>query len=340
MSFELFNRYYKLTISDDEGATIDYSELHCQFSVTSAIGAVPGICRLRLYNVNKERFDFFTMNGGFIELYAGYQGSHGIIFQGSITQVRDSRENGVDTYIDITAIDGDEIHNSAFVSTTYAPGSTASSRLFQLVKATNELNSCGYEILSPTKEQLDSFLPKNDPKSTVTFGASPLLRHKSVVGSFSKIVEKECKLSRIDTAITRRQGLQVLSAYTIVTDPDYIWVINYKTGQLDIPYRTSDGVVVKTLLNPNYVALAGSVHINNKSVREQEINVLAPNEINQQQAVLIKQNYALDGYYKIYQITNVGDTRGEDWYSELTCAVITNTDELAKLEAGKNIGNK
>nr|WP_315596087.1 hypothetical protein [uncultured Cupriavidus sp.] len=58
-------------------------------------------------------------------LQGGYQGNFGIIFDGTIKQVRRGRESQTDTYLDITAADGDSAYNFAVVNTTLAAGSTA-----------------------------------------------------------------------------------------------------------------------------------------------------------------------------------------------------------------------
>ncbi|MGC8165472.1 hypothetical protein ACP3WT_28400, partial [Salmonella enterica] len=57
-----------------------------------------------------------------IVLQAGYAGNYGIIFDGSVKQVRRGRENQTDTYLDITAADGDSAYNFAVVNTSLAAG--------------------------------------------------------------------------------------------------------------------------------------------------------------------------------------------------------------------------
>ncbi|MGQ3505100.1 hypothetical protein ACT9SR_13340, partial [Enterococcus faecalis] len=63
----------------------------------------PNSLRARVYNVSETTRQRIEQEFTRIVLQAGYAGNYGIIFDGSVKQVRRGRENQTDTYLDITA---------------------------------------------------------------------------------------------------------------------------------------------------------------------------------------------------------------------------------------------
>ncbi|MFC4421131.1 hypothetical protein [Cupriavidus pampae] len=78
-----------------------------------------------MFNVSDATRHRIEREFGRIVVQAGYEGNFGIIFDGTIKQVRRGRENQTDTYLDITAADGDSAYNFAVVNNTLSAGSTA-----------------------------------------------------------------------------------------------------------------------------------------------------------------------------------------------------------------------
>ena len=71
-----------------------------------------------------------------------------------------------------------------------------------------------------------------------------------------------------------------------------------------MPTQADYGVTIRCLLNPR-IKVNTLIHVDNSLVRAQQFE--------QGQQV-----YALDtdGIYKVIQVTTIGDTRGNDWYTE------------------------
>ncbi|CAN0620524.1 conserved protein of unknown function [Burkholderia multivorans] len=120
-----FGRKVSLIIGQDAGAALDLSGLRIVFRVQRGDTQTPNSLRARIYNVSdntaqRAESKEFTR----IVLQAGYEGNYGIIFDGSIVQPRRGRESPTDTFLDITAADGDMAYNFAVVNTTLAAGST------------------------------------------------------------------------------------------------------------------------------------------------------------------------------------------------------------------------
>jgi hypothetical protein len=85
---------------------------------------------VRIHNVSAETANqISTREFTQIAIQAGYPGNFGLIFRGVIKQVRKGRANATDTYVDITAADGDEVYNFSAMSLTLTKGSTAAQGL-------------------------------------------------------------------------------------------------------------------------------------------------------------------------------------------------------------------
>jgi len=78
-----------------------------------------------------------------------------------------------------------------------------------------------------------------------------------------------------------------------------------ESGLIGIPAQSDYGVTIRSLLNPR-LKTNTLVHVDNALVRAQQFE--------QGQQI-----YALDhdGIYRIIQVTTIGDTRGNDWYTEV-----------------------
>ena len=80
------------------------------------------------------------------------------------------------------------------------------------------------------------------------------------------------------------------------------------------PQHTNEGVNVKCLLNP-LLKINGRVHLNESDIQRLKIdlNISDPKQI----ANSIAPPLASDGVYYILVVEHIGDTRGNDWYSNL-----------------------
>ena len=121
---------------DNDNTLLDVSELHFQFQTQAVVLQTPGSVQLRVWNLSGETARSITGHGNMIYLSAGYEGNQDLIFQGNIVQARIGR-NGVDSYLDITAVDGDQIHNYSFISLSVKSGADIIGRIGSIAKAAN-----------------------------------------------------------------------------------------------------------------------------------------------------------------------------------------------------------
>ena len=78
-----------------------------------------------------------------------------------------------------------------------------------------------------------------------------------------------------------------------------------ESGLIGVPAQNDFGVTIRCLLNPK-IKINSMVHVDNSLIRNQQFE--------QGQVVYSLDN---DGIYRVVQVTHIGDTRGNDWYTEV-----------------------
>lgn len=84
-----------------------------------------------------------------------------------------------------------------------------------------------------------------------------------------------------------------------------------KTGLLGNPQQVNYGIDAKCLLNPKLMPY-GLVHIASENITEQMVQIGSFS-----QGISTPYELDSDGMYRICSVSFVGDTRGNDWYSEV-----------------------
>ncbi|WP_175920741.1 phage protein [Burkholderia pyrrocinia] len=290
-----YGRKVSLIIGSDSGDALDLSELRIVFRVKRGDLQTPNSASIRVYNVSattaqRAESREFTR----VVLQAGYEGNYGIIFVGQIKQVRRGRESQTDTFLDITAADGDSAYNFAVVNTTLAAGSTATDHVAAATAAMIPYGvTAGYQPALPTNPL---------PRGKVMFGmARDFLR----------------SVARTTQTVWSIQDSKVVLVPETAYMPGEIPVVTSETGMVGMPQQTSNGIEVKMLLNPS-VKIGRLIQIDNTSIQQYEysLNVgqQAENERIEMQAKLQD-----DGFYYVMLADVSGDTRGEEWYTSVTC---------------------
>lgn len=289
-------RACKLIVSTAGGSGLDLSGLHIKFTIKKADAQTPNTAEIRIYNVAETTVARIRGEFSRVVLQAGYDANLGVIFDGNIKQVRFGRENGTDSYIDIAAGDGDDAYNYAVVNTTLAAGA---SQRDQIVAAAGSMEDRGVK----TGHIGDT-------------GTAKLPRGKVMYGMARDYMRQSAEAS--DTSWSIQDGKLQLVPMTGVL-PNQAVVLNSKTGLVGQPEQTNDGIKVRCLLNP-MLRIGGRVRINEKDV------ALAKLENTSKDAPANKPaNISADGFYRLLVVEHTGDTRGNDWYSDLICLDIDAT---------------
>jgi hypothetical protein len=303
-------RKLTLIVADATGNGFDFGDFRVVFSVKRGDFQTPNSLDARVFNLSDKTAKLisgteFTQ----VMLSAGYQfpgetGNVGVLFRGTIKQFRQGRINQKDSYVDITAADGDEAYNFApiFVS---IPGGNNQGQIAQQIQSALAAQGINQKI---TMGYMPNLPPNNLVRGKVLYG---MARDEARDFAWAN----SCKWSIQDGAFT-------LIPYTSYIAGGAVPLISVATGLLGVPEQTQAGINIKTLLNPN-IKIGQLIQLDSQinqfrlglDLPSQATNpLLATSTVTNQQ-----------GLYYVMVANHVGDTRGQDWYSDLVCLAIDAT---------------
>ena len=292
-------RQVSLVIGTSAGAALELNQFRLVFQVRRGDYFNPNTVDVKVYNLSREYAQMLAQaEYTQLVLKAGYPGSYGQIFSGQISQRRIGRESQLDTYVAFTAADGDRAYNFATCVYTVPAGNAASNRALAGMLAAMQAAAGSQGI---TQGYAPSFQQDVFYRGRVYFGDA-----KDEIRDF-------CGSRNLLPSI--QDG-----ALTLIPDNNFIpgnpVVLSANTGMIGTPEQTINGIQVKCLLNPN-IKIGQLVRIDGTVTPYRyplDIGSLANNQF-------VAQTIKIDGAGMYYVMTanHEGDTRGQAWYSSLTC---------------------
>ena len=288
------------------GKILDLSNLHVKFTTSQADTESPNNCTVRLYNMKDDTLLKVSEYSTLI-LQAGYESQFGVIFQGTVIQYRVGRENAKDSYLDILAADGDLGYNSAIINTTLEKGA----------KPSDVINAA-----------IGSMASKGITSGYVAAGTGGILpRGKVMFGMSRDFIRQGTKTVGATWSIQNGKiNIIPLDSYM----PGEAIVLNAGNGLIGIPEQTQQGINAKCLLNPR-LNVGSAVQIDNKSINQ--LVQRDPDNVipyNQWAGIQLLAKVRSDGLYRMFVVEHEGDTRGQAWYSRLTCLAIDRSTGTVK----------
>lgn len=321
-------RFAQLVVSN--GTTgIDLSNLRFRFEVRADDCNVPNTLTVRVYNIAPNTLNTLLSKGtassstpalppgatlvqvantapqaapqeylfNVVNLTAGYQnGNQRTIFQGDVITYKFGRERNVDSFIELACADGDVAYNGSAIAQTFPAGATASQQLSAIASAAG----------TPLSQNADDVLLAGGtlPRGKTLFGMSKL-----ALDGIAR--NNNCRWSIQNGVVT----LIPVNGYA----PGDIIQINSATGMLGTPEATDNGIIVRCLLNP-LIQVGQRIQINNADITT---SIIAQQGIYPSYgAQYYPASVTNDGIYRVLVVEHVGDTRDNDWYSELTCLAV------------------
>jgi len=289
-------RNASLIVADAKGNGLDLASLRIVFKVKKSSAQTPNAAIIRVYNLSNNTAKQIREEFQSVTLQAGYQSNFGLIFKGNIKQVRFGRENSTDTYVDIAAGDGDQSYNFSTISTTLSAGSHQTD---QINAAINTMEPNG--VTTGFIDDIDSIIL---PRGKVMYG-------------MSRDYLRQSTESTDTTWSIQNEQIQIVKRTSVAPDP--VVVLTSKTGLVGVPELTNDGVSARCLLNP-LIRIGGIININQKDIADAKLS----NVSNNLQVNSAPQTTA-DGLYRVLVAEFVGDTFGNDWYTDITCISYDNS---------------
>jgi len=289
-------RKCSLIVSDGSDG-IELSEMHIRFTVYHATIQTPNTLQARVYNLSPATMNRICKEYTQVYLKAGYSNWSGeifdTIFAGYIIWAKKGRESPTDTYLEINAADGDFGYTYAKMTGSLAAGHTNKDIKKMVDRSFKELKvDKGHEAEMPETKY---------PRGRVLYGMTRDIARNlaQTTGHTWSIQEGKYTTVKLDSVL-----------------PDEEIVLRADTGLIGMPQQTADGVIAKSLLSP-YLVPNRKVFIDNKSV--QTFAFPSP-PTGDSMVQFWKESTAAqsaDGHYKVLAVDHTGDTRGNQWYSDM-----------------------
>lgn len=293
-------RTASLILSNGEKG-IELSDLHFTFRVEAAQQQSPNTAEIIIFNPSEETRQRILKKGEFnqVMLQVGYRGSQqGMIFSGTISQLRYGKSSSKDTFVTIFGVDGDLLYNATVVSAVVPGGSTADEEIDVLAGSTPN-GKLGYV---PTLEGL------NPDQS--------LIRDKVMFGMFRQVARQIARKQNLSWSVNG--GKVDFLPYDSYKAGEAV-KLNSLTGLVGIPEQTDAGIKVRCLIDPK-IQVGGLIELNNKEITQTQIQDVVMN-LYAGQGVLYAVTQ-MDGLYMVFSIDYSGDSRGNDWYMDIICLAV------------------
>jgi hypothetical protein len=308
-----FMRYAQLVVSSSNSARalvvssteLDASkynngvsaQLRFRFEVRASDVDTPNTMVARAYNLSESTRNTIIKEYDTVTLTAGYEnGNKGNIFQGNIKRFGFGRERNVDSFLDIMAGDGDKAYNESVINQTFPAGATDAQSLSALAAA----------MAIPVDQMANGYL--------LTGGILP--RGKTMFGMARVHMAELAKKNNCRWSIQN-------GVVTLIPESGYLpgeaIVINSSTGMIGTPESTDNGIMIRCQLNP-FIKIGRAVKINNKDINQAVVK--SQFGFPSYQSLYYPATVTGAGLYRVLVAEHFGDTRGQDWYTDLTCLSI------------------
>lgn len=296
MSSILYGRKFNIYIAQKDNTAWNVSNLKVRFNTSKAFGQTVNYSEIDIYNLTRDTENAIVKSGDRVIIEAGYQATeqiddsndaryirYGKIFDGRIIQVMRDRQDNVDYILRLSCIDGDDFMNNSIIKYTLNSGIDQRTALENVASKASKPTELGRITpdLSTTKL----------PRGKVFFGAPKDYIRSIANGNGAYYWIEDNKLQVIKTTDEYKQ------ADVIVITPE--------NGMIGTPQQVELGVSVRCLLDPR-IKLNSVVKIDNTMIRQTKM------QIGQARTQLDE-----NGTYRVVKISHVGDTRDNDWYTNI-----------------------
>jgi hypothetical protein len=261
------------------------NSLHIKFDTTQAALQVYSWCELVIYNLNAQQSQTVINYGMQCTVEAGYiDGAFGTIFEGTVFQPMWEKERGVDWKLTLRCVVGIIENTDNWIGETIEGGLTQRQVAARMVARAS----------TPIALNFDSKIKdKYVTRATTYFGQpNDLLQY----------------VADSNNALTWYKHMRAyMNALVDQTDQIPQWEFSPDNGLIGNPNQTQEGVQLTVLMQPD-LQLLGQVKINQSVVITQT----------QRQLGNFPMNIPDDFTYIIGRIRHYGDSRGNEWYSDIT----------------------
>lgn len=298
-------RNCSLVVAPASGDGIELGALRIQFQVRRGDLQTPNTCDATIFNLDDDTANQIAgKQPEFTQLIL--QVSYGdaplaTVFKGAIKQVRKGRIDQKDSYIVVTAADGDAAYNYAISAFTLAANNPPTNTVQRLIKdMVNAMQGVNGQTLS--QGPVPPFPAGASLRGEVHYGCS-----RDELREYADTLD--CKWSIQDGSVT----LIPKTGYI----PEPAVLITPFTGLVGIPEQTQNGLMVRVLMNPS-IKIGRTIKLDS-SINQLPLGMDIPSRPLNTVALAAQLRIIPSGLYYVMRAEHHGDTRGPDWYSDLTC---------------------
>lgn len=281
-------------MSDSEFKT---TALRCTFSIEESASQSPWYADIAIWNLagdtKADILDQCNIDGTSVQVEAGYQkGKYATIYQGKIFQPLFDRLNATDHVLTLHCIDGLDVMIGNFCSFTLSKGWNYVQLIKEMARAS------GITIATDERTGKEKISDKIDPNT-----------HDRARSTATEPQYLMRDIARKNNALfwVKRSQLHVAKLEDDGDRPPV--VLSSKSGLIGTPQQMTNGVQFQTLLDPDLCidSPLRMVKIENAYIAQMKIRQgMNPSPLDK------------DGLYKVIRVVHRGDTRGTDWYTEVT----------------------
>lgn len=284
---------------------LDLSQFKFRFQTTQIDEETPNSCAIRVYNLSDPTVKKIREEYVRVLVKAGYiNGQSGIVFSGTIRQFGIGRESAADSFLDILAADGDLPYGFGHVNFSLAAGPSSTMANAFLALAAN--SSEPVPIM---------------PDLPIKLNGTETIRSKVYFGMMSDFVRDIADSNEASWSIQNGMLQMIpLDGYL----PGQIVEVNSRSGMIGLPELTEQGISARVLINPS-IRVGGLIRINNKDINQLvQKNETDPTKFNTFGGIQRLASVSADGLYRVYVVEHIGDTRGQEWYSNIIALAVEN----------------
>ncbi len=308
-------RNLSLVVADSQGNGIDLASLRIRFHIKRGDTQTPNSCDARIFNLSRSTAARIESEFTQLVLQAGYGTDLNLVFRGVITQTRRGRIDQRDSYLDITAADGDEAYNYSAMALSMARGTSPE----------NDVQAFVASMAKPAMGKLQVLQQPITQGYTAPLSANGRVRGRVYFGRTRDCLRTFARTHTLKWSIQDGKLVLIKTGYYV---PGEAVLITPSTGLIGVPEQTERGIEMRVLLNPN-IKIGQLVKLDSTNINQYRYGL---NSQMQAQNLALAQKFiklSSDGLYYVLRADHVGDTRGNEWYTDLTTlsvdAAIPNT---------------
>ena len=317
----LWGRAYSLIIETTQGDTLPVSSdafepeaLRFTFEIETAAMADMWTATIKIYNLNYQTSSFVIGQGSTVTISAGYQNGqqYGVIWQGTVLWVEFTKVNVTDHVLTIQSVVGSK-QVTNFVSMATGPFQTQRQLLMAMCKQAN--------------------ITLNDPGNMLD-SANQLPCPKTFWGQPKKFINDAARTANTWGFPDFAGNTNILSMTLASDTPELTYAPPIAAGSNVSP---SSGVSYTIVGTPKQVLVAGQLWgVSFTVLLDSRLTITAqPQLIKVDSSAIIEQAPASfgapppvlsqNGQYAVVGLGHVGDTRGNEWYSEVLAVTTAGT---------------